>query len=225
MTGAMELAVEACLGRFSPRWECYDVVLPGCGMHAYHWLGHVLAMRVLERRGAMRVRRLYGGSSGAVLAVLYACGVPFDEWRRHYDETRRRLAAGEWLADIYRSVLEAVLPADAHERCTGRVVVVLAEVGAALPRRAMVTTFETRESLLEHVYASTLIPFVTARAPYAAAGGRTYVDALVMPAVASDVPVVTLAPRDASLFRRLVPGARIDVDLRRGAEELMRLLV
>jgi hypothetical protein len=221
----MELAVEANLGRFAPRWACYDVVMPGCGLHAYHWIGHALALRVLERRGAMRVRRIYGGSSGAVLAVLYACGVGFDEWRTHYDETRRRLAAGEWLADIYRDVLTRVLPDDAHEQCAGRVLVALTELGAFVPRHAMVTTFATRDELLDCVYAATLIPFVTAAKPSAALRGKWYCDAMVMPTLTSDVPLVMLVPRDSSIFRRLVPAANLEVDVAGGAEELMRMLV
>ena len=220
----MELAVEVNMGRFAPRWACYDVVMPGCGLHAYHWIGHALALRVLERRGAMRVRRMYCGSSGAVLAALYVCGVEFDAWRTHYEETRRRLAAGEWLADIYRDLLARLLPDDAHVRCTGRVVIALTELGL-VPRHAMHTTFATRDALLDCVHAATLIPLVTSARPYATLGGAAFCDAMVMPSVTSDVPLVTLIPRGTSLLRRLVPAPRLDVDVRKGAEELMRMLV
>jgi hypothetical protein len=88
-----------------------------------------------------------------------------------------------------------------------------------------VTTFATRDELLDCVYAATLIPFVTAARPCAALRGKWYCDAMVMPTLTSDVPIVTLVARDASVIRRLVPAARLEVDVVGGAEELMRMLV
>jgi hypothetical protein len=202
----MDALVEAYVGDFVPRSACYDLVLPGCGLHAYRWTGHLLALQVLERRGRLRVRTLYGTSSGAVAAALYVCGLDPDAWAARCACVPARWAAGEWLADIYAAILAEALPADAHERCTGRVCVALTRLGL-VPRRAGVSRFATRDELLAYLHAATIIPGVTSPRAYRMVRGARFLDAFTASEAPGDVPALVLPVTYRSLASRVVPRA------------------
>jgi hypothetical protein len=220
----MQARVEAYVGAFVPKSGLYDLVLPGCGLHAYRWTGHLLTLQLLERRGALRVRTLYGTSSGAVAAVLFACGVDVDEWVERCGGVRARCRAGEWLADVYASILAEALPADAHARCSGRVVIALTRLGL-VPRRATVARYASRADLLAYLHAATIIPGVTSPRAYQMVRGVRYLDAFTAEEPKGDVPALVLPVTYRALLGRIVPD---DYDPRRdvvdGADAMLATL-
>ncbi|CAN5919726.1 hypothetical protein BH11MYX3_BH11MYX3_17350 [soil metagenome] len=113
--------------------------------------------------------RIYGTSSGAVVAVMLACGV---------DIARVGLAAGMEanqraiepershpffrpanVLQTYFSIFGATLPADAHRIATDRLFIRVTRV----PRlqRILVSRFDSRQGLLDALGASIAIPGVT----------------------------------------------------------------
>ncbi len=112
--------------------------------------------------------RIYGTSSGAVVAVMLACGV--DIARVGLDagmEANARAANGRKLPffrparvlETYFSIFGAALPADAHHRATARLFI----RGTRVPRlqRILVSDFRSKQGLLDALGASIAIPGVT----------------------------------------------------------------
>jgi hypothetical protein len=123
----------------------------------------------VQDRGLLDERsRIYGTSSGAVVAVMLACGV--DIARVGLDagmEANARAAHGRKhpffrptnVLATYFSIFGATLPDDAHQRATNRLFVRVTRV----PRlqRILVSEFRTRQGLLDALGASIAIPGVT----------------------------------------------------------------
>lgn len=112
--------------------------------------------------------RIYGTSSGAVVAVLLACGV--DIARVGLDagmEANARAAKGRKLPFFrpagvlatYFSIFGAALPEDAHLRATARLFIRVTRV----PRlqRILVSSYRSKQGLLDTLGASIAIPGVT----------------------------------------------------------------
>jgi len=112
--------------------------------------------------------RIYGTSSGAVVAVMLACGV--DIARVGLDagmEANARAAGGRKLPFFrpagvlatYFSIFGATLPEDAHHRATSRLFIRVTRV----PRmqRILVSEFASKQGLLDTLGASIAIPGVT----------------------------------------------------------------
>ena len=125
--------------------------------------------------------RLLGASAGALAIVLHACGVDFRHATRvayrlaeENDLYERRLAlVGVW-GRLVREWLQELLPEDAHERCASWCGICVLEV-LPLKRRA-VTTFETRDDLIECLMASVHIPFLLDYKPFSSFRGKLCID-------------------------------------------------
>ena len=112
--------------------------------------------------------RLVGASAGSLTALCAKCGVGADEalvvalslCDKHGIFERPLGLAGKW-GGLVREWLDAVLPADAHERCRGKVHILVSTVEPALwppLRRTRVTDFASRSDLIDCAMASVHIP-------------------------------------------------------------------
>ena len=110
-----------------------------------------------------------GASAGALIAVLSACGVDLERSAELAHElvvrknvfARPQGLAGVW-GPMVREWLDTLLPADAAERCRGRVYVVM--LRARNPwfpftfDRLKVADYASREELIDAVMASVHLP-------------------------------------------------------------------
>ena len=144
-----------------------DVVVPGGAMGAMYTLGGVALVRELERAGVLRVRAYYATSAGSLLAVAALC---FSSDERdaliartlEFVAMLQERARTHWIHETIGAHLEACLPADAHVRCAGRLV--LSTTRLARAPRETVRAFETREALISAVVDSCRLPFFSAPA-------------------------------------------------------------
>jgi hypothetical protein len=124
----------------------------------------------VQDRGLLDDRsRIYGTSSGAVVAVMLACGVDIarvgldagmDANARAIEPHRKHpFLRPTNVLRTYFSIFGATLPHDAHDRATDRLFIRVTRV----PRlqRILVSTFRSRQGLLDTLGASIAIPGVT----------------------------------------------------------------
>ena len=138
-----------------------DVVVsyPGSGLYFWWQLGAASAPRDKMTPRA----RLVGASAGAAVAVLAACDIApataFGAATRIGREGRlweRPLGlAGVW-GGIIRAWLDEILPSDAAARCEGRVSIAMLPMPSA--RRYMVSSFQSRQDLINATMTSLHVP-------------------------------------------------------------------
>ncbi|EOD07091.1 hypothetical protein EMIHUDRAFT_432975 [Emiliania huxleyi CCMP1516] len=117
--------------------------------------------------------RFVGTSAGSFVAVACASGVSqadaADTFARLLQSVHNasplRGALGCELLSLVRPELEALLPEDAHERCSGRVEVALVD-SRSFPRLVATrrSTFESRSDLVDACLASAYLPGITSSA-------------------------------------------------------------
>ena len=142
----------------------------GGGMAGIWGFGLFDALRELESSRCATICGLHGYSFGAILAVMYACGVSTGDAVRAY----RLLSddgecAGIVQTGLCRRLVETIipglggplLPPDAYRRCTG-VVHIGRTVTNSAARYTEVSTFGSNDALVEALESSCRIPGVTA---------------------------------------------------------------
>lgn len=123
----------------------------------------------VQERGLLTAEsRIYGTSSGAVVAVMLACGVDIANVglaaglvanARAQGDRRHPFFRPAPVIPTYFEVFGPALPADAHARATGRLFVAITQLVRL--RRRLVSEFPTRQALLDTLGASIAIPGVT----------------------------------------------------------------
>ncbi|KAL4452178.1 hypothetical protein ABPG75_007840 [Micractinium tetrahymenae] len=132
----------------------------------FYWKAGVLSfLQQQYGHDALARVQLHGSSSGAMVAVLAACGVDLQRAAEHtahvFDEQRvhdRLLGVlGMW-GSIARRCLEEMLPEDAHERCTGRVRLRVTAWPSFQP--VFLEAFRSKQDLIDACLASGHLPFL-----------------------------------------------------------------
>lgn len=126
------------------------------------------AVKYLAERFDLTKVPMAGASGGSIAAVLAACGVSADHaFRRAYELSLKYNIwqepgsyMGVW-GGLVEEWLDELLPADAHERCRGRITVVV----TTLPtwRQVGISDFSDKRDLIDAVMASSHIPLVLDR--------------------------------------------------------------
>jgi predicted acylesterase/phospholipase RssA len=128
----------------------------------------------VQERGLLDANsRVYGTSSGAVVAVMLACGVDIARVGMPAGlAANERAKAGKRtpffnpapVIPTYFEIFGPTLPADAHERATGRLYV----SATKLPRfeKTILSRYPSNSALLDALAASIAIPGVTVRFAY-----------------------------------------------------------
>lgn len=117
--------------------------------------------------------RIYGTSSGAVVAVMLACGVDIANVglaagmlanERAKQGKRTPFFAPSNVIPTYFEIFGPTLPSDAHRRATDKLYVATLK----LPRmqRALLSTYASNQQLLDALAASIAIPGVTVKFAY-----------------------------------------------------------
>jgi hypothetical protein len=149
-----------------PRGTEVDLVFSGGGIRGYYVCGASTALDTLVEKHDLKIRRLAGASAGAWCAVFIACGVhPLDWADTYYESSSRR---DFMLLDAYRkfipTMMEKILPADAWQRCSGRVYISITRF--SLHRgfeNVVVSEFSSNADLFAACLASSTIPLLSTR--------------------------------------------------------------
>jgi hypothetical protein len=140
------------------------LVVPGGACGALYTAAGVALMLELERAGVARVRAYHTTSAGSVLCAGALCvaTTPAEVFERTLDflafaHGRRHT---HWIEETVAAHMDAILPADAHVTCTGRLVIGVTR-GA---RREAISAYETRDALVRAIAESCRLPLITAPA-------------------------------------------------------------
>lgn len=154
------------------------ISLSGGGVFFFWQLG---VLNYLQQHFDLAPAQFIGASAGALCSVLTACNVdPHRAVREAYRLSlenniweRPSGLAGIW-ANLIRQWLDELLPADAVDRCSGRVKVIVTEIPSL--RLKYVDTFDSRDDLIDACMASVHIPFFLDGNATFAYKGVQYVD-------------------------------------------------
>jgi len=195
-----------------------DLVLTGCGAAAVYWIGHMLALRAAH----VDVGRVYAASSGALVGAALLCDVDPVACLR----VLRAAHGRRWLACAMHEAMQTVLPSDAHTLCSGRLFVRTMRAGVPL-RSVCTSVYATRADLLDVLFATTVIPFVTAPMfGHPLVDGSRHLDGVVAPS-AEPRPGFELVvlPVAMSLASVALPSSEeVDIAVVRGAHAMCAIL-
>eukprot|EP00466_Bigelowiella_natans_P001442 jgi/Bigna1/77699/fgenesh1_pg.49_\ len=132
----------------------------GAGIFIFWQLG---ALKYITSHFDLSKARLHGGSAGAVLSTFIASGVDLNNAIR--ESYNIGMEAQVWTRNshmglfgpLIRKWLEKLLPEDAHERCNGRVRLLVTKVPSL--NQKYVSHFTSREDLITACMASIHVPF------------------------------------------------------------------
>ncbi|PRW45375.1 Patatin-like phospholipase domain-containing 1 [Chlorella sorokiniana] len=136
--------------------------IAGGGMWFFWKIG---AVHYLQNNHDLSRVQLHGSSSGAIVAVLAACGVNLQQAALHTAQVleehrvRDRLLGvlGLW-GGIARQCLQDLLPEDAHQRCTGRVRLRVTAWPSLQP--VFIQRFHSKQDVIDACLASGHLPFL-----------------------------------------------------------------
>ena len=123
----------------------------------------------LQDRGYLDPRsRIYGTSSGAVVAVMLACGIDVERVGLPAGLAANERAQGDRkhpffnaanVLPTYFEIFGAILPSDAHVRARNRLVVAVTQLSRL--KRRMISEYASKQAVLDTLGASIAIPGVT----------------------------------------------------------------
>ena len=154
------------------------IAVAGGGIFFFWEIG---ALKYLSENFDLRKAAFSGASAGALASVLLVCGVDLDTAvRKAYQLSlkndiwnRSGGLVGIW-GSLIRDWLEELLPADAAQRCSGRVQIVVTE--APRLRLRSINQFGSKEDVINACMASVHVPFFLDGNPTYQVRGRHYLD-------------------------------------------------
>jgi hypothetical protein len=138
----------------------------GCGLLGGYYLGVRSALR---RRGVPRslydasASRLAGASAGSLAAAAVvsdaSAATTMNVFEKIAEEVRVSTILGCNVLERVRREVDSLLPEDAHERCTGRLAVLITDASSAwAPKLLPVEHFATRAELVDALLISCYVP-------------------------------------------------------------------
>lgn len=121
---------------------------------------------------------LGGSSAGAIVAAVVACGLDEHGVIASLGQLLEEVRSGEKLETSLRRQLEAMLPEDAVERAERHGLTIAYQEVLPHPRPHIVSSWESREDLIETILASCNFPFFFSRFPFVKCRGAWTVDGL-----------------------------------------------
>ena len=137
-----------------------EIYFHGGGFSGLWGVGILEIMHTLEEVGALQIKMLHGYSIGAIFAVCYACDMTTNDAICMYHQIQMACSTSG-LVGAFRECIDSLLSHDAHERCTNKVRIGMTKKFPCLWYE-QVSTFPTRDSLVDALVQSAAIPFFTA---------------------------------------------------------------
>lgn len=164
-----------------PKETTWNISFAGCGFLGVYHVGVASCLREHAPFLVANAKHIYGASAGALVATALVTGVCLGDTGASIievsKEARKRflgpLHPSFNLVKTIRGCLVKILPADSHERASGRLGISLTRVSDG--ENVIITHFAAREELIQANVCSTFIPVYCGLIPPALQGER-YVD-------------------------------------------------
>ncbi|XP_022421039.1 patatin-like phospholipase domain-containing protein 2 isoform X1 [Delphinapterus leucas] len=164
-----------------PRETTWNISFAGCGFLGVYHIGVASCLREHASFLVANATHIYGASAGALTATALVTGACLGEAGANIievsKEARKRflgpLHPSFNLVKIIRGCLLKTLPADGHERASGRLGISLTRVSDG--ENVIITHFNSKEELIQANVCSTFIPVYCGLIPPSLQGVR-YVD-------------------------------------------------
>ncbi|NXK34292.1 PLPL1 protein, partial [Piprites chloris] len=138
----------------------YSMLFRGCSFLIAYEAGVLSALQELSPGILESASRIYGSSSGSIIATVGLCGCDIDEFK---DAFLSRLTTSFWglvpgkrIHKLLRYVLELHLPPNAHKLVSGKLHIVLTRVHDW--KSVTVSEFTSKEDLIQAILCSCFIP-------------------------------------------------------------------
>ncbi|XP_010954262.2 patatin-like phospholipase domain-containing protein 2 isoform X1 [Camelus bactrianus] len=164
-----------------PKEATWNISFAGCGFLGVYHIGVASCLREHSPFLVANATHIYGASAGALTATMLVTGACLGEAGANIievsKEARKRflgpLHPSFNLVKIIRGCLLKILPADGHERASGRLGISLTRVSDG--ENVIITHFNSKEELIQANVCSTFIPVYCGLIPPSLQGVR-YVD-------------------------------------------------
>ena len=144
-----------------------DIVLSGGGLKGYFMAGCAQVLRSELGKQNIRIGRVAGTSAGSWAGVFLLCDFATEDWLETFFACQEH--SNLTLLEAYESIwsgVEALLPANAYEICTGRMFISVTELTWWGVRNRMISKFSSNRDLFEACCASSMIPYLTHKKLY-----------------------------------------------------------
>ncbi|NWU80329.1 PLPL1 protein, partial [Onychorhynchus coronatus] len=141
----------------------YSILFRGCSALIIYEVGVLCALKELSPGILESASRVYGSSSGSVVATAGLCGCNIGKSYELKDDCLSRLTTSFWglvpgkrIHKLLRYGLEKHLPSNAHELVSGKLHIVLTRVHDW--KSVTVSEFASKEDLIQAILCSCFIP-------------------------------------------------------------------
>ncbi|NXU30995.1 PLPL1 protein, partial [Thalassarche chlororhynchos] len=136
----------------------FSILLRGCSSLLLYEAGVLAALRELSPDMLKSASRIYGASSGSVVATLALCECDIGKgYALPFILFLKRLNVWKfWTLKIVKELLNKNLPTNAHQLVSGKLHVIITRVRDC--RSVVVSEFASREDLIQAVLCSCFIP-------------------------------------------------------------------
>ncbi|NXU89263.1 PLPL1 protein, partial [Xiphorhynchus elegans] len=141
----------------------YSILFRGCSFLIEYEAGVLAALRELSPDILKSASRIYGSSSGSIVATVALCGCDIGKGQALLQTFLSGLKPFIWglvpggrILKLVRYVLEKFLPPNAHELVSGKLHIVLTRVHDW--QNATVSEFASKEDLIQAILCSCFIP-------------------------------------------------------------------
>ncbi|XP_025061807.1 patatin-like phospholipase domain-containing protein 1 [Alligator sinensis] len=150
----------------------------GCGFLMFYQMGVMKALQELAPEILRSASKIYGTSSGALIATLVTCGCEIDAVIACMTETVKNME-GTILRYLYpnnrvilniQKALEKCLPDNAHQLASGRLHIFLTQVSGL--QNVVVSEFSSKEEIIQAVTCSFFVPVYNGYIPPSFQGVR-----------------------------------------------------
>ncbi|XP_006266283.3 omega-hydroxyceramide transacylase-like [Alligator mississippiensis] len=161
--------------------EPFSIFFKGCGFLMFYQMGVMKALQELAPEILRSASKIYGTSSGALIATLVTCGCEIDAVVGYMTDTVKNME-GSILRYLYpnngvilniQKALEKCLPDNAHQLASRRLHIFLTQVSGL--QNVVVSEFSSKEEIIQAVSCSCFIPVYNGYIPPSFQGVR-YID-------------------------------------------------
>ncbi|NXJ83377.1 PLPL1 protein, partial [Trogon melanurus] len=155
----------------------FSILFRGCSFLIAYEAGALAAFQELSPGLLKSASKVYGASSGSIIATLGLCGINADELKPVFFNALQNsffgFCPGGRLLRILKTILNQCLPTNAHQLVSGKLHVIVTRVHDW--RSVVVSEFASREDLIEAIICSCYLPLYFGILPLKYHGVR-YVD-------------------------------------------------
>ncbi|NWQ88987.1 PLPL1 protein, partial [Burhinus bistriatus] len=136
----------------------FSILFRGCSFLIAYEMGVLAALRELSPDILKSASRIYGASSGSIVATFALCECDIGKrYALPFILCLKRLNVWKfWSCKIVKAILNKYLPTNAHELVSGKLHVILTRVRDW--RSVVVSEFASREDLIQAIMCSCFVP-------------------------------------------------------------------